>query len=68
MKTLIVLVGNIGAGKSTTCQQYVDDSYVIVSRDALRYMIGNGTYTFNPLIEAYIASSTLHIVEEFLKV
>ena len=64
---LIILVGNIGSGKSTLCSEYAQKRYIIISRDALRYMIGNGRYRFDLKIESAVWSSELHIVEEFMR-
>jgi len=65
--TLVILVGNIGSGKSTLCSEYAQKGSIIVSRDSLRYMIGNGRYRFDPKLETAIWSSELHLVEEFMK-
>ena len=53
-KKLVVLVGNIGSGKTTLAKKYVKRGYVCVSRDGLRYMIGAGEYIFDPLTEPRI--------------
>ena len=42
---LIILIGNIGAGKSTCVKSKPD--YVTVCKDCLRYMWGNGKYVYN---------------------
>lgn len=47
MARLIVLVGNIGSGKSTYCKELVQQGFYIVSRDAIRYMINAGDYLFD---------------------
>ena len=65
-KELIILVGNIGSGKTTTCKELVKKGYIVVSRDALRYMMGSGQYVFNPEIEQAIAQSAYQIVENFM--
>ncbi len=53
-KELIILIGNIGSGKSTLCEEYVKKGYLIVSQDDLRYSIGAGKYTFDYLYEPCI--------------
>jgi len=67
METVIVLVGNIGAGKSTLCHKLVNAGYVVIARDKLRYMIGNGKYIFNPNLEQAIYNSEQRTIEEFMK-
>jgi predicted kinase len=67
MATIIVLVGNIGAGKSTLCHKLVKAGYVVIARDKLRYMIGNGKYIFNPSLEQAVYNSEQKIIEEFMR-
>ena len=47
-KQVKILVSNIGGGKTTLSKRYVEFGYVVISRDTLRYGIGNGEYIFNP--------------------
>lgn len=44
-KKLILMVGNIGAGKTTYVTK-LSKKYIVLSRDKIRYMIGNGEYVF----------------------
>lgn len=67
MKHLIILVGNIGSGKTTLCNTLVKNGFYIISRDRLRYMIGNGEYIFNPTLESAIHKSAKKITEEFMR-
>ena len=67
MNKLVVLVGNIGSGKTTYTHKLVAKGYVAISRDALRYMIGNGKYTFNPDLEPAIFSSETEIIKRFME-
>ena len=49
MSKIIVLVGNIGSGKTTWIKKFLKKTkgkYVVVSRDAIRYMMGGGKYIF----------------------
>ena len=64
---LIVLVGNIGSGKSTLTKEYSKKSYVIISRDSLRYCIGGGNYIFNEKYEDIIWETEEFLLESFLK-
>lgn len=67
MKELIILVGNIGSGKSTLTKKYQEDGYVVIARDCLRYAIGGGTYVYNVNYEPIIFDTELHMLEAFLK-
>jgi tRNA uridine 5-carbamoylmethylation protein Kti12 len=63
---LVILIGNIGSGKSTLCRKYAKKGYIIISRDALRYMIGAGDYIFDYKYEPAIHAANLAILESFL--
>ena len=65
-KKLIVLVGNIGSGKTTLARKYAKKGYIIIARDALRYAIGGGDYIFDLKLEPAIWSSEKNIVENFM--
>ena len=69
MKTLILLVGNIGSGKTTYIKnrKFVERGYVIIARDRLRYNIGGGQYIFNPEYEPIIWSTELYMFRRFLE-
>jgi predicted kinase len=62
----ILLVGNIGSGKSTLCKLLAKKNFTIISRDALRYMIGGGDYRFDPKMEPYIAEAHDAMLQCFL--
>lgn len=62
----ILLVGNIGSGKSTLCKSLAKKDYIIISRDVLRYMIGGGNYRFDPKMEPYIAEAHDAMLQCFL--
>ncbi len=67
-KHLVMLVGNIGSGKSTTIKEIKNryPSYVTVCQDSLRYMIGGGTYIFNPNYEPIIKFIAKQITLKFM--
>ena len=67
MKEFIIMIGNIGTGKSTYIKKLIKKRYVVISRDKLRYMIGNGKYIFNLKLEPAIWKAELKIIEEFMK-
>ena len=67
MKELIILVSNIGGGKSTLAKKYQEKGYVIIARDQLRYAIGGGTYIFNPKYEPIIFETELCMLESFME-
>ncbi len=58
-KELIILVGNIGSGKSTLVKEYVEQGYVVIARDSFRYGIGAGKYIFNLKYEPVIWATEL---------
>lgn len=67
MKEIIVLVGNIGTGKSTLTKEYQAKGYVVIARDTIRYAIGGGKYVFNLDYEPIVQSIENHMLEEFLE-
>ncbi len=67
-KELIVLVGNIGSGKSTTARKYIDKGYVAIARDYLRYAIGEGKYIFNRDYESIIWRTERFMLRKFMEV
>jgi predicted kinase len=66
MKQLIIMVGNIGTGKSTYAKKYQKQDYIIISRDQLRYAIGNGQYVYNKTYEPIIWKSELYFFKRFV--
>jgi len=66
-KHLILLIGNIASGKSTLSKEYVEKGYSVISRDAIRYMLGAGEYIFNPDLEPTVKAGTCALLTEFLK-
>ncbi|MHA2013326.1 MAG: AAA family ATPase [Candidatus Helarchaeota archaeon] len=67
MKELIILVGNIGSGKSTLCKKLQKEGYVIISRDSLRYGIGGGNYIFDLNYEPIVWDTEFYLFERFLQ-
>jgi len=66
-KEVILLVGNIGNGKSTLAKTYATKGFVIIARDALRYMMGAGDYVFDRDLESVVFKSELALVRNFMK-
>jgi len=66
---LIVMVGNIGSGKTTFVKEYVAryPKIVVVSRDDLRYMVGAGKYVFNTELEPCIFESAYLMVQSIMR-
>ena len=64
---MVILVGNIGSGKTTLSRQYADNDYVILSRDSLRSMIDGDRYRFDPELESYIFEIETYAINTFLK-
>lgn len=67
MSYLIILVGNIGSGKSTIAEKLAEEGYIILSRDAIRYMIGAGNYIFDTKTEPIVKEGFNNLVETFMK-
>jgi len=65
-KRLVLLVGNIGTGKSTLIKKQYQGRYAVVSRDHIRYNIGNGDYVFLTSIERAIYETSRTLLEELL--
>lgn len=63
---LRIMIGNIGSGKTTYTRELVKAGWICVSRDMLRYMIGDGLYVFNPEYEPMIEEITQFALREFL--
>ena len=61
------MMANIGGGKSTMAKNYVEKGYVVISRDNLRYAIGNGEYIFNLDYEPIIGQTEMFMLRKFLK-
>jgi len=60
MKNMYILIGNIGSGKSTYINNHLKNC-ISISKDGLRYSIGNGTYIFNPDYEYTIHKAILEL-------
>jgi len=65
-KNLIILMGNIGSGKSTFSRKYQKKGYVITAKDQLRYAIGGGRYVFNYDYEPVIHKVDLYLFKRFI--
>ena len=68
MPNCIITTGNIGCGKTTLSHKYVKKRYIIVSRDQLRYGLGNGRYIFHVETENVVWKTELFLFEELLKI
>lgn len=62
-KKCYVLVGNIGCGKSTYVKNNLQGENVIVSRDCIRYMFGNGKYVFDKNLEPVVHATNIFIIK-----
>jgi len=73
MNKLYILVGNIGSGKSTFAQNFIEEKrkkgkkIIYVSRDSLRYMFGAGKYNFDPELEPLVIQGTLDLLNGFMR-
>lgn len=66
--TLTILVGNIASGKTTLSKKLsmIEQDTVVISRDAIRYMLGAGKYLFDPSLEKYVAKANIRLLRTFL--
>ena len=64
MPKLIMMVGNIGSGKSTLVKHLTSKGYIAISMDALRYMVGGGEYLFDEDLEPSIFRIEKHALRE----
>jgi len=65
-KQFIMMVGNIGSGKTTYIKQKSGE-FIVVSRDKIRYMLGDDTYIFIKELEPAVARGSLYIFESLLE-
>lgn len=69
---LIITIGNIASGKSTWVKHFiekdssVEDDYVIISKDAIRRMLGGGKYIYVQIYEPIIHSTFISCVCNFM--
>ena len=66
VKTCVVLVGNIGSGKSTFARGLIEAGYIAVSRDQVRYALGEGQYIFKPEYESAVHSINMCMFRQFM--
>lgn len=64
---VIILVGNIGSGKSTIAIEYQKKGYIVISKDQLRYAIGGGKYIFSVHLEPVVWQTELYMYKKFLR-
>ena len=65
-RKLILMVGNIGSGKTTYIKN-LNQEYVTLSIDKMRYMMGNGDYIFSYQLEEPIWQAELKLFKELIK-
>jgi tRNA uridine 5-carbamoylmethylation protein Kti12 len=63
---VVLLVGNIGSGKSTLTKEYTKQGYLVISRDAFRYMLGAGDYTFDYDLEPCLRKTEIYMLKSLL--
>lgn len=67
MSKLIIMVGNIGAGKTTLSRKLVREGCIIISKDSVRYMLGSGNYVYRPDCEPIVTEVTLQMLDTVMK-
>ncbi|TDI96954.1 MAG: ATP-binding protein [Deltaproteobacteria bacterium] len=66
-QVMVILVGNIGCGKTTLSRKYADKKYIVVSRDGLRSMIDGDRYKFDVELESLVYDVETYAIELFLR-
>ncbi len=67
MKKLMILVGNIGSGKSTLVEDLVKLNYFVICKDSLRYMLGGNNYIFDEKLEDVIHKTSISMLRQLMK-
>lgn len=66
-KEVIIIIGNVGSGKSTYTKKLQEKgTHVVICRDSMRFGIGAGTYIFNNEYEPIIKKTALELFQKFL--
>jgi predicted kinase len=63
---LVILVGNIGSGKTTLAKAYAKKGYAIVSRDDMRSMLNGGRYGFKLQFEPAVHAGSRAVLQGLL--
>jgi predicted kinase len=63
---LIILVGNIGSGKSTVAKEYAKEGFRVICRDDMRTMLAAGGYLFEPALERAIHRASRALLENLM--
>lgn len=66
-KEIIILVGNIGSGKSTIAKKYAQRGYVIVNMDSIQQSIHGGEYgMYDPSMKEIYKSTEIRLIDACL--
>lgn len=68
MKELILIVANIGEGKTTLAKQYQEKGYIVIGKDSLRYGIGAGNYIYKQEYEPIIWETEINMLDSFMNI
>ncbi len=64
---LIIMVGNIGAGKSTLTKALREKGFYVVSRDGIRYSLGAGQYVWSEETEPAVFVAEMSLFETLVE-
>ena len=68
MADVIILVGNMGSGKTTVARTLFETKgFLIVSGDGLRYLLSNGKYIYDDRLQSFILDTEFWLVEKLLQ-
>jgi predicted kinase len=65
-KELVIIIGNIGSGKTTKAKEYINRGYIHIARDGIRYMLGGGDYIYNQDLEPLVFEIEFYIFKRFV--
>jgi len=65
-RDVIILVGNIGSGKTTIAKELCKIGCVVASADGIRYAIGAGEYRFDRNLEGSVWEVEYYMFEELV--
>jgi predicted kinase len=66
MPSLIMLIGNIGSGKSTVAKELATKGWITISRDAVRYGIHGGNYFYDLDLERLVFATEWFMFQKFI--
>ena len=63
-RAVILIIGNIGSGKTTLAQKLYTKDFIIIDQDSIREMFGCGKYHYSDETEPIIKKISLELIAE----